>query len=388
MCAEMVVAGHLCLDISPKFHEHHQFDQIFSPGRLTMVDRACISLGGAVANTGLAARKLGVDVVLMAKFGKDYFGKIITEFLANASVKNRMSIASDVSSSYTIALNPPGTDRIFLHHPGANDYFSVTDLDMAEIGQSRLFHFGYPPLMKSLYSNNGEELLEILSRVKETGATTSLDLAMPDPQTESGRVNWEKILTSIAPFVDVFLPSYEELYFMLAHERYLKWRSQKQTQDLSAQVDFGLVREFAQKLQGLGMGAIVIKAGKNGIYLRTPPRPRLRSFGRVSLAAEWIDQELWAEAYEPPVFVSSTGAGDCAIAGFLTALLRNHDPREAVKLATIAGCMNLGADDSISGLGDWPRLVGELNHGTTPHHHLQLSRHGYTQIADGLWSAA
>ena len=200
-------------------------------------------------------------------------------------------------------------------------------------------------------------MLEIMKNVKQLGVTTSLDMAMPDPSTESGQADWEAILKSVAPYIDIFLPSYEELFFMLARDEYLQWRSSGRQLDLSEQVNFKLVREFASRLQDFGMGIIVIKVGKNGIYLRTPNEKRLQVFGSLALAPNWADQEFWAESCKPEIFISSTGAGDCAIAGFLTALIRGCPPDEALQLATIAGYQNLRAVDAVSGLGGWARTL-------------------------------
>jgi len=78
-----------------------------------------------------------------------------------------------------------------------------------------LFHFGYPPLMERMYANDGIELATIFQRVKALGLTTSLDLSMPDPSSAAGRANWHAILGATLPYVDVFLPSAEEILLML-----------------------------------------------------------------------------------------------------------------------------------------------------------------------------
>jgi sugar/nucleoside kinase (ribokinase family) len=386
MASDLVVAGHVCLDIAPKFNERQTFEQVFCPGRLSLVGAAGFSTGGAVANTGLAAYKLGLDTVLMGKIGQDSFGQIIREILAKTGARVAMSVSADVTSSYTVVLNLAGADRIFLHHSGANDYFFDRDVEAEEVGNSRIFHFGYPPLMASLYLNNGVELVKIMAKAKQLGVTTSLDMAMPDLSTESGMADWESIIQTVAPEVDIFLPSYEELCLMLARREYLEWRNQGRLQELSEQVDFERVREFAGKLQSFGMGIIVIKVGKNGIYLKTPDQKRLQAFNKVKPGSEWANRELWAESCQSPVFISSTGAGDCAIAGFLTALIRGFDPNQAIQLATMAGYYNLRAVDATSGLVSWPEMVDTLHNGQILYNELDLSGLGFKRVKQGLWS--
>ena len=51
--------------------------ELLSPGKLLEVGAADVHTGGSVANTGLAMKKLGADVSLMGKVGKDAFGNMI-----------------------------------------------------------------------------------------------------------------------------------------------------------------------------------------------------------------------------------------------------------------------------------------------------------------------
>ena len=60
-------------------------------------------------------------------------------------------------------------------------------------------HLGYPPLMRSLYRNGGEEMIAILKKAKETGVTTSVDTAYPDPSSEAALQDWEEIFKSTLP---------------------------------------------------------------------------------------------------------------------------------------------------------------------------------------------
>lgn len=90
----------------------------------------------------------------MSKLGDDYFGRITREILTATGAWVVMSVSPEFSSSYTIALNREDADRIFLHHSGANDYFYTSDLDLEIIKEAKVFHFGYPPLMRSFYLNH------------------------------------------------------------------------------------------------------------------------------------------------------------------------------------------------------------------------------------------
>ena len=104
---------------------------------------------------------------------------------------------------------PPGIDRVFLHNPGSNNTFVADDVDYEVLAGAGVFHFGYPPLMEKMFAEGGAELTDIFRRARETGATTSLDMALPDPNSPAGRVDWDAILKKTLPCVDLFLPSIE-----------------------------------------------------------------------------------------------------------------------------------------------------------------------------------
>ena len=183
---DAIIAGHLCLDIIPDLSAHAagQFDAVFQPGRLVNVGAASISTGGAVSNTGLALHRLGMDTRLIAKVGSDQLGQVVRQIVASHAphLADGISSSTETSTSYTVVINPPESDRCFLHHPGANDDFCADDVRDEDLRDARLFHFGYPPLMARMFEDNGAQLTEMFRRVKSLGLTTSLDMAFPDSE--------------------------------------------------------------------------------------------------------------------------------------------------------------------------------------------------------------
>ncbi|MBC7186330.1 MAG: carbohydrate kinase family protein, partial [Calditrichaeota bacterium] len=193
---DVIAAGHICLDIIPAFPDTKVQDigALLRPGKLVNVGPAAISTGGPVSNTGLAMKKLGLNVAFMAKVGDDEFGRLIRERLRREGSDAGIAVAPGEASSYTVAIAPPGIDRIFLHNPGTNDTFGADDVDYAVVDQAKVFHLGYPPLMRRLFADGGAELVEIFRRVHDAGTITSLDMSLPDPASESGRAPWREIL--------------------------------------------------------------------------------------------------------------------------------------------------------------------------------------------------
>lgn len=347
---QAVVAGHTCLDIIPGIRPGCGLADLMVPGKLVDVDAAVTATGGAVANTGLALHRLGLPVRLMGKVGDDLFGEAVLRLFRRhgEALAAGMIVAPGEATSYTVVLNPPGVDRVFLHCPGANDSFCAADLPLAQVAPARLFHFGYPPLMRRMFADGGRELAALMGGVRALGVTTSLDMALPDPASPAGQADWPGILARALPHVDLFLPSFDEIQAMLRLP--------------PARPGGERLHEIADRLLDLGCAIVGLKLGDQGLYLRTTPdRQRLAALGRSAPAdpAAWTACELLAPCYRVPV-VGTTGAGDCTIAGFLAAILQGLSPADAVRSATAVGACNAEAADAISGIVPWPRVQARL----------------------------
>ena len=106
--------------------------------------------------------------------------------------------------------------------------------------------------MKALFSDEGKELAAIFEKAKRAGATTSLDMSLPDPDSESGRAPWDRIIRRTLPFVDVFLPSIEEAVFMMQRERFLKMKAEHGGAELIDYFDASDYTPLAEKFLEYG----------------------------------------------------------------------------------------------------------------------------------------
>ena len=353
--ADAIVAGHICLDIIPDLSSINsdQFDKTFQPGRLLQAGPATLSPGGAVSNTGLALHRLGINTKLIAKVGDDQLGKTLIQCLADqgSELTNGIITSSQSTTSYSIVISPNGVDRRFLHHPGANDDFCAEDIQFAAIRDAKLFHFGYPPLMKKMYSDNGSQLLEVFKQVKECGLTTSLDMAFPDPNSPSGKADWHVTLSKVLPFVDIFMPSIDEILFML---------KKPETSSLST----NLLESVSRELLDMGTKMVLLKLGDQGLYLRTVEFNPGINFGLIDLDIhqQWSGFKIWAPCFEVDV-VGTTGSGDVTVAGFLAALLHGLSPMDCVTFALGVGACNVETADALSGVRTWDETWGRINSG-------------------------
>ncbi|MDX1415920.1 MAG: carbohydrate kinase family protein [Candidatus Promineifilaceae bacterium] len=355
----VVVAGHICLDVIPDLSHlpSGQFGTLFQPGQLITAGKVEFSTGGPVSNTGLALHQLGVPTRLSAKVGDDSFGQVIID-LIDPELTHGVTRSQQESTSYSVIISPPETDRIFLHFPGANDTFCAADIDYELVAAAHLFHFGYPPIMRRMYEEDGAELTAVFQRAKATGVTTSLDMAVPDPASPGGQADWRKILEHTLPFVDIFSPSIEEILYMLRRDLFEELKETGIVEQATPELLIGL----SDDLLHMGVKILLLKLGHRGLYLQTSSAGQLAQMGRAvpKEPANWADRTLWAPCFQVQV-AGTTGAGDATIAGFIASLLRELSPEEALTTAVAVGACNVEAADALSGLQSWAATQDRLS---------------------------
>lgn len=364
---DAVVAGYVGVDLAPEFAAGGAvvpLGQLLRPGKLVEVGPLEITPGGVVPNTGLAMSAFGNRVALLGLIGEDRLGDVLLELLAGHGAELHLRRSAAAGTAYGFVIAPPGTDRVFLECPGCNATFTAADVDYGLVARSRLLHFGYPPLMPAMVADEGAELVAMFERVRGLGVATSLDMTLPDPEGPAGQVNWRELLARVLPLVDVFTPSLEELLYMLAPQRWASLVSEAGEGDPVAAIEPGLIEDLAAEAAALGAAIVFLKAGHRGGYLRVGALGELRA--RTSLVlpqAGAAGQAYWLPAL--PVDAArvrnACGAGDAAVAGFLTALLRGETLARAGQLAMIAGRDSLYGVDTTSGLRPWATMQADLS---------------------------
>ena len=360
-----MIAGHLCLDIIPLFPDtgNRDISDIMRPGKLVNIEKAKISTGGPVSNTGLSLKKLGLNVCFCSCIGDDQFGKITLDILSHSGNADGIKVLKGQASSYTVVVAPPGIDRIFLHNPGTNNIFCADDLDIDLIRQCKHFHLGYPPLMEKMFATEGEELARIFKIAKEAGATTSCDMTLPDPSSASGKASWRKILKNILPYVDIYVPSIEETFYMLYPEEFLDMKKRYNNADLVDYITAEQYSDIADEILSMGAKMTTLKSGHRGFYIKTASKDRFTGLGaaKPADADNWANRELWSPAYAVESFGSATGSGDSSIAGLLCGFIKGLDIETSLKYATCLGYQNVCVLDAVSGIKDWDTTTEMIN---------------------------
>lgn len=375
---DAVIAGYLCVDMVPQFKAGEAFEtlaEVLKPGRLVEVDGMEITLGGVVANTGLAMSKFSNKVYLNGLVGDDFIGSIVRERLLSYGLLTGIETVKHGGTAFGIVIAPSGIDRIFLESPGCNQLFSYQHINLKEVAQSRLFHFGYPPLLKQFYKNNGAQLLEMFSHIHGLGVITSLDFSLPDPNSESAHINWRGVLKETLPFVDVFVPSLEEvMQVMMPHEYAKILEMGKDSEDVIDLIPLDAIQEAAARIMETGVRILLIKAGHRGVYLWTGDISSINEKAALKLdTTHWNNRQLWSSAYpvDDTKIKNASGAGDTASAAFFTAILNNETVENALKYAVLAGRNNLYCNDIHSELNNWAEMTTEIE--ITEHNIIDLT---------------
>jgi sugar/nucleoside kinase (ribokinase family) len=310
----VLVAGHLCIDITPELTGVPEL----VPGQLYEIGSAELTLGGCVANTGLALAVAGVPTRVCSRVGNDRLGEIARRLLTEQGVDLQgVTTTAGAATSYSIVLQLPGRDRTFWHHPGANAVFKGQEVSLDGVD---ILHFGYPPLLPALLVDDAAPLLNLLKEARSRHITTSLDLAVVDRRSRAAEVDWRRVFARIMPYVDIATPSIDDLTSALV---------------ITRTSNDDLVEECAGRLVEDGCAVAVVSAGARGAYAVSAGADRLAVAGAAlsSVRSTWSSTAEWVPAAAPRRVVSTTGAGDAASAGLLYGLAQGTGIRRATRLA-------------------------------------------------------
>ena len=192
---------------------------------------------------------------------------------------------------------------------------------------------------------------------------TSLDMAAIDPSSPAAQADWTAILEKTLPHVDIFMPSFEELLFMLDRPKYFELNKAAARNDMTLSADMLRdVKPLADRAVEMGAGIVLIKCGEPGLYYKTASAQTLAGLEKklgYSLTG-WADRQGFEESFVPDRVASATGAGDATIAAFLTAFLSGYPLETCLQLATAEGASCVEAYDSLSGLRSFDEIQAKI----------------------------
>ncbi len=282
-----------------------------SKGKLELVDTLSLYTGGCAASASIDMAKIGIKAAIIGKIGNDGFGNFMKNaFVENNVITDGLIINNSGSTSASLVIVTEDGERSFIHCQGENATLTESDVDYSIVKDAKLVFVAGIMLMAKF---DGAECAKFLKKCKELGKTTALDTAWDS----TGR--WMKVMTSSLPYLDYFLPSYEEAV------------------ELSGKTD---PEEMADLFLALGPKVVVIKLGKDGCFIKT--------------------QE--GEKYKIPTYerikpVDTTGAGDSFCAGFLTAVVKGKSLFECGKFGNAVGTHCVMAKGASTGIKSEAKIL-------------------------------
>lgn len=254
--------------------------------------------GGKGINQAIGAARLGAEVYLIGKIGKDYDGSVLYDFL-NTSNVNIHGVSTDpkLSTGHAyIYVEDSGESGIVIYN-GANQNLLPLDISKYE----SVFHHASFCLLQTEIRMDTVEYAAVIA--KKNGVKVLLKPAAIS-----------KISKTLLPNIDIFIPNINELNQLCKH-------------DLS-------LEEKAQYFLDHGVKDIIVTLGNQGCYWRNQT---------VSKYFEAADFEA----------VDTTGACDAFAATLAVYLSRNYEMETAIQYATYA------AGFSITRQGVPPSLVDQ-----------------------------
>lgn len=293
LCVGLIVADHVSAPIS----------RMPESGGLVMTPKLELTIGGCAANAATDLARLGVNVGIVGRIGKDVLGSYVRDRLAEAGVRcDHLSVSETAQTAATLVVNVKGEDRRFIHALGANAELTGLEADKQAWSAAKVAYVGGFGLNAAL---SGENVAAIFRRVRASGGTTVLDVTVGDPEAV------RPMLTLALPEADFFLPNYDEA-------KLLTGQNDPQQQ----------VERFLQ----YGARHVVITCGSKGAILAD---------------AEGRREELPAYDVEQ---VDGTGGGDAFAAGLIYGLLQNADLDLSLKYGAALGASCVRAAGATTGV--------------------------------------
>ena len=136
-----------------------------------------------------------------------------------------------------------------------------------------------------------------------------------DDSSDAGKADWHKILEKVLPYVDFFVPSVEELCFMIDRSRYQEWKNRACGDDITGVLTEEDIAPLAEQIISMGAAVALIKSGAPGMYYKTAANHKLLQVcEKLDLVPEeWSGKQGFEYSYLADKVVSGTGAGDTSM---------------------------------------------------------------------------
>lgn len=292
---------------------------------LAKVQSSARAVGGCVSNTLINIAKMDSDVFLKAigRMGNDDNGHFLISEFKKHGIDTTGVIIDDRLPTATCSVMSEAVSgaRTFFSSCGANDEFSVEDVDIENL-ECKYFHLGYILLLKALDSPDeeyGTKAARLLAAVSKAGIKTSIDTV-----SEEGSRLRETVIPAL-PYCDYLIMNEIEVCQIADIPPY----------NASGEIDIPNVKKAMEKLLSLGVREkVIVHCTAAGMLLD-------RKKGFVIVPSFDLPEDY---------IKGSVGAGDAFAAGCLYGLYKGFDDIHLLEYASAAAVCSLSETDSIGGM--------------------------------------
>jgi ribokinase len=278
------VAGSINMDVVATADRHPRIGE-------TVAGQAVLYFpGGKGANQAVSAAKLGAEVALIGRIGKDAFGDELKAFLGAQGVDLSFVQQTTEAHTGTAIITVADADNTIVVIPGANAQVSPADVAAPILAKDDIAvsQFEIPlPTIEAFFK-----------RARAVGAKTILN---PAPAREFD--------CDLLDLVDILILNETELGVLAKTE-------------LRDTDDHARFIEAARSLPGNGDKTICVTVGKRGVLALIESEPLIIPGHAVSA-------------------VDTTGAGDCFVGALAAQLASGHSIREALEYANAAASISV-----------------------------------------------
>jgi sugar/nucleoside kinase (ribokinase family) len=307
--SDIVCVGIIVADVLGK-----PVDTLPEKGKLGLVEKMSLQVGGCAANFVIDLAKLGLKTTIIGKIGNDNFGKFLLDTLNSEKVDvTGLILDENVSTSASMVMISGDGERSILHSFGANAKFSFDDINLDIIKKSKILLIAGTFLMPDF---DGEGTEKLLKYAKENEVICCMDTAW------DSKGQWLKKIESSLQYLNWFMPSYDEACEMSGKK---------------------IPEEIAQFFRSKGVKNVIIKLGHEGCFVKQADE----------------------KGYQVPAFnkvkaVDTSGAGDSFCAGFIAGLYMGWDISECAKFANAVGAhciMQIGTTAGIKSIKETLKFI-------------------------------
>ncbi len=302
---DVLVVGELNVDLI--LNKIDGFPEI---GKEKLADEMTLTLGSSSAIFASNLSALGAKVAFLGKIGHDQFGELVLQSLQAKGVSTELIIQdAHLNTGATIVLNYE-QDRAMVTHPGAMNHLTIHDIKKEHLQKAQHLHFSSYYLQPGIKKDVGR----LFQLARSSGLTTSFDMQW-DPAEK-----WDLDIEGILPFVDVFLPNQQELFFLTGQNN---------------------LHDAIAKL-GDSINTIVVKMGTEGSYLFD----RQKNI-KIHLPAFTNNKH----------FVDAIGAGDSFNAGFIFKFIQGENLETCQRFGNLCGAINTTAAGGTSAFKNYQQIM-------------------------------